>query len=106
VNKKILGLILLAVLIIMPAVALGIDDPETIATTVSDLAVTFGVAIVVIGWVVAGILYLMAAGDPGKIKTAKTAMIAAIIGTVLVVIAKAGYPAIKSLIDSIIGTSA
>lgn len=103
-NKKILGIILLATLIIVPAVALGIDSPEDIATNVADLATAIGVAIVVIGWIIAGILFLVAAGDPGKIKTAKTAMIAAIIGTILVVIAKAGYPVIKTLIDTLLGT--
>ena len=101
-NKKILFLVLLAV-IFLPLGVYGIASPTQIAENVKDAAVTIGAAIVVIGWVVSGILFLMAAGNPTKVETAKKAMIASIIGTVLVIIASPGYDAIKGFIDSIIG---
>ena len=62
------------------------------------------IAIVVIGWVIAGILYLTAAGKPDKLETAKKAMVAAIIGTALVVIAVLGYQTISNIINSVINS--
>ena len=101
-NKKTILIILLAI-IVFPAIAYAVNTPTVMADKVKDLAVSIGVAIVVIGWVIAGILYLTAAGKPEKITTAKNAMIAAVIGTILVIIAKLGYDAIKALMDPIIG---
>ncbi|MFA6190392.1 MAG: hypothetical protein WC711_02665 [Candidatus Staskawiczbacteria bacterium] len=112
VNKKILFSILLLGMLVAPVLVLGQDpnafentanggDTATkIATNIQALMVTLGGAIVVIGWVIAGILYLMAAGDPGKVKTAKQAMIAAIIGTVLIVIAAGSYKVIEGIVKS------
>lgn len=87
----------------MPSLALadgGGDQASVIANNVKSLAVTIGMAIVVIGWVIAGILYLTAAGAPEKLGTAKKAMIAAIIGTALIVIAVGGYTVIEGIIKS------
>ena len=111
-NKKILFLILLLAVIVAPVIALGqgtvgtggSSQASTIADNIKKLTVTIGIAIVVIGWVIAGILYLTAAGDPGKIKTAKSAMVAAIIGTALVVIAEVGYDTIKGIVNSAINS--
>jgi len=102
-NKKILFLILLSVIFILPVMVQA--EAATVgqmADNVKTLVVTIGGAIVVIGWVIAGILYLTAWGAPEKIGTAKKAMIAAIIGTVLVVFAAAGYDAIKTIINSVL----
>ncbi len=104
-NKKILFLILLAVLF-LPLISYAVNAPDEMAEGVKDLVVTIGASIVVIGWVVAGILYLTAGGAPEKTGTAKKAMIAAVIGTVLVVVATLGYDAIKGLLDPIIGGGA
>lgn len=102
-NKKILFLILLGVLV-LPFTVSAINDAGTIANNVKILVVTIGTAIVVIGWVIAGILYLTSAGAPEKTGTAKKAMIACVIGTILVVIATLGYDAIKGILDPILGT--
>ena len=45
-----------------------------------------GGSIVIIGWVIAGILYLTSAGSPEKTGVAKKALIAAVIGTILVAV--------------------
>ena len=88
---------------ILPIAALAVNTPTVMLDKTEDLVVSIGAAIVVIGWVVAGILYLMSRGDPSKLGTAKSALVAAIIGTVLVIIAKLGYDAIQSLLNPIIG---
>jgi hypothetical protein len=103
-NKKLLFLILLTV-VVVPVFCLAVNDTETIMANTKKLVINIGMAIVVIGWVISGILYLMAAGAPEKIKIAKQAMIASIIGTVLVAIAALGYDAIKGLLDPILGTT-
>jgi len=99
-NKKILFLILLSVIII--PVVIQAATVKEMADNVEKLVVTIGTVIVVIGWIIAGILYLTAWGAPEKIGTAKKAMIAAIIGTVLVVFAAGGYTVIKTIINSVL----
>jgi len=102
-NKKIFFLALLGI-VASPAMAYAINSPTTMASNVADMAVTIGAAIVVIGWVVAGILYLTSAGSPEKTGTAKKALIACLIGTVLVIIAKLGYSGIQQFLNPIIGS--
>ena len=103
-NKKILYL-LSAVVVILPTIAFAaIKSPPEMAAAVEGLMITIGASIVVIGWVVAGILYLLSMGSPEKTGTAKKAMIAAIIGTILVIIATGGYEIIKTFLNPITGT--
>jgi len=87
-NKKALFLILLGVVLISPFVvhAEGSDKLCTFVSSVRNLSLTVGGSIVAIGWVIAGILYLTSAGSPEKTGTAKKALIACVIGTILVVI--------------------
>jgi hypothetical protein len=101
-KKKILFLIL-SIFIVCPFIIFAANSPTVIFEEFKKLVVSLGMALVVVGWIVAGVLYLMAAGNPEKIQTAKKAMIAAIIGTVLVVIAAAGYDVIKGLLKPILG---
>lgn len=95
VNKKILGLILLSSLVILSspilvsaasssASPLGLKE---MAGKIETVAVDIATPIVVIGWIIAGILYLTAAGNPEKIGIAKKALMACVIGTVVVVLA-------------------
>lgn len=98
-NKKILGSTLLFALIltilILPFVVLAQDGGgggggatlKGMAASVKQAAVDIATPIVVVGWIIAGILYLTAAGAPEKITIAKKAVIACTIGTVLVVLA-------------------
>jgi hypothetical protein len=96
-NKKILFLILLAVILIFPNITLGAEVPELIAK-VKDALIIIGGSIVIIGWIIAGILYLTSAGSPEKTGTAKKALVAAVIGTVLLIIATSIEAAIKTLL--------
>ncbi len=89
VGKKIFFSILSAVLV-LPAAALadgtatGVGD---MAGKVKDASMKVGVPLIVVGWVVAGILYLTSAGSPERTGTAKKAIVAAVIGTVLIALA-------------------
>lgn len=72
----------------MPVAALGDGTTLTgLAGNLKTAAITVGSAIVVIGWIIAGILYLTASGKPEKIQIAKNALIACVVGTILVVLA-------------------
>ena len=85
-NKRIFFLILLAAAIILPnmvsAVTLG-----GIAQSVAQQVIIVGTWIVVIMWVVTGILFLTAGGEPAKLNSAKMALFAAIGGTILIILA-------------------
>lgn len=73
-----------------------------IITKIMDFLLTAIGIIGVIGFAIAGILYLTAAGDEGKIKTAKSAMVYSIIG---VIVALAGLVALKAAETMLGGSS-
>jgi hypothetical protein len=54
---------------------------------VASVIWTVATIIIIMFWVITGLLFLMAAGDPGKIGTAKKALFAAVGGTVIVILA-------------------
>jgi hypothetical protein len=88
-NKKILFLIILSVLA-LPGMVLAQGEGITIQSMIDAavmLALYIGGAIVVILWVVTGILFLTALGDPSKLTLAKKALFASIIGTILIIVA-------------------
>ncbi len=100
-NKKILFLILFVVILVLPAVAYGVEsDLCVFMGNVKDLILNIGGTIVVIGWVIAGILWLTSGGSPTRTETAKKAVIAAVVGTILVVISASAYPLIKGALGS------
>jgi hypothetical protein len=101
-NKKILFFILLTI-VAFPVMTHAINSPTVMADKIKDLAITIGTAVVVIGWVISGILYLTSLGDPSKTTLARKALIAALIGTALVVIANLGYDGIKTFLNPILG---
>lgn len=96
-NKKILFLVLTAFVLSLPGVVLAVAVPEMI-TKIKDAFVLIGSSIVIIGWIIAGILYLTSAGSPEKLKIAKGALGAAVIGTVLIVLAVVIEATIKALL--------
>lgn len=73
---------------------------DIIHTTMNYLLAILGF-IAIIGFVIAGILYLTAAGDEKRITTAKTAMMYSIMG---VIVALVGY-VIVSAVDSWLNAS-
>lgn len=99
-NKKLSFLTLLGA-IVSPALALATDGGDITITGMVDAAVqtTLYIAsgIVVILWIVTGILFLTAQGDPAKLKTAKSSLFAAVAGTVLVIVAASAISLVKSM---------
>lgn len=83
-NKKILFLILLLAVLVFP-IAVYADKACDAVKNIRDASLKIGGSIVAIGWIIAGILYLTAVGGP-RMETAKKALIAAVIGTVLVIV--------------------
>ena len=100
-KKKLLFIALLGGAVFLPFIASATQSLPELMDGVKTVAISIGIAIVVIGWVIAGILYLTAAGAPEKVKTAKGAMIAAIIGTVLIILAQSGYESLKGILGNV-----
>jgi hypothetical protein len=105
-NKKTFGLnIVVATILILPLIALAqaaVPVSPTLtgmASKVSSAATTIGLSIAVIGWITAGILYLTAAGG-SRMETAKKAMIAAVIGTLLVVLGQTSTTIVSLIKDT------
>lgn len=111
-NKiKLAGYSVLSVAMTFPAVAFGAFDPNVGGTTglpksslmdiISNimqwLLTAVGIA-GVIGFVIAGLLYLTAAGDEKKIATAKQAMLASIIGVIVAIAGVVALNVAKSLL--------
>lgn len=96
-NKKILFLILAAAVLLPSSLVLAAKSPTEILGSIKDLALNIAASVVIIGWVISGILYLISMGDPGKYGIAKTALIYSVIGTFLIAVAKVGPTIIKSI---------
>ena len=116
-NKKILAtvsLIALGLLLAIPTLILadvtgagapsgsGAASGGDACTTILAIQGAFqkvGAAIVIIGWIITGILYLTAAGSPEKIGTAKKALIACVIGTALIIISTTAFDFINGTLS-------
>ncbi len=96
-NKKILLLILGALVLLSPGLILAAEVPAMV-TSVKDAFVTIGGSIVVIGWIITGVLYLTAAGNPEKTKLAKSSLMACVVGTVVIILATLAEPTIRTLL--------
>jgi type IV secretory pathway VirB2 component (pilin) len=98
VNKKILFLTLLLAVLIVPVCAYadltcgdttgGNEQLSTILTNFTNAASAVGSALAIIGFIIAGIMWLTASGAPEKISTAKKALMAAVIGTAILALAQ------------------
>ena len=89
-KKNISFLALITIILLLPLATIKAEDTPTLCNmlkTAGGLILTLGGSMTVIGWVIAGILFLGSAGSPEKTGTAKKAVFAAVIGTVLVILA-------------------
>lgn len=104
INKNILfAVILIGIFLpVVYAIAAVPDKLTTALTGIKDVFIAVGVALVVVGFIVAGILYLTSAGSPEKTGTAKKALIAAAIGGAIVVLAK-GTDVLINIITGTLG---
>ena len=98
-NKKILFLIFSIFIFTLPfmAHAGALCD---LVKKVRSVTLQIGGSIVAIGWVIAGILYLTAAGNSEKTGIAKKALIACIIGTILIILSTFAMGIVKDAIGS------
>ena len=98
-NKKILFLIS-AVALISPVISSAEVGGQACITINSFVNAAYAIAItmVVIGWLIAGILWLISGGSTEKTGTAKKATFAAAIGTAVVAVAYVAYGAIVDLL--------
>jgi len=93
-NKKTLFLILLST-ILVPTVCFGVTL-ASMAQAIAGQVVLVGTWIVVIMWVVTGVLFLTAQGDPGKLNTAKMGLFSSIGGTILIILASGAIAFVKN----------
>jgi hypothetical protein len=69
---------------------------DAMAGKLKDAALKVGIPLIVVGWVVAGILYLTSAGG-SQMEVGKKALIACVVGTVLVILAAGAEQFIRTL---------
>lgn len=104
-NKKIFFLILLNILM-LPVLAQAAEaNNVTIQSMVhaaENTALFIASGVTVILWIVTGVLFLSAQGAPEKVNMAKKALIAAVAGTMLVIVAASAI----ALVGSMFGISA
>ncbi len=63
------------------------QDLGDMALAAARTALSVATGVVVVMWVVTGIMFLLAAGAPERLKSAKIGLLAAVIGTVVVIVA-------------------
>lgn len=97
--KKLLSVLILGVILILPAIA-SAQTIESMADRIVSTVLYVGTAIVVIFWIATAILFLSAFGSPEKVKTARNALLVAIGGTILIIIANSALSIVKSAIGA------
>jgi uncharacterized membrane protein (DUF485 family) len=85
-NKKALFLTISGVLI-LPAIVSAQITVTSIMTSVIYTAWVIAVGIIIILWIVTGILFLTALGNPSKLTSARTALLTSIAGTAVAILA-------------------
>lgn len=88
-NKKTLFLVLFLAVLILPVICFaagGATNIKTIVDTISKSLSGLGVALATIGFVVAGITYIMATTNPSLTSVAKGSLVAAVIGVTIVLL--------------------
>jgi len=85
-NKKILKILTFVSVLALPNLVFG-QTIGGMAQAIAGQVVIVATWIVVIMWVVTGILFLTAQGDPGKLNTGKMALFSSIGGTILIILA-------------------
>jgi len=92
-SKKIL--LVLASFLILPSIAFAEVTIPSIVDAAVQTTLYVASGVVVILWVVTGILCLSAQGAPEKLSSAKHSLIAAVAGTVIVIIATSAITIVR-----------
>jgi len=106
-NKKTLAVLIITNLVLFSAATISADGAAG-APTLQELVNNFasqltplGVGLATIGFMVAGIMYVMSSAKPEMMTHAKQALVAAIIGVVIIILAKNACPFIKGMFGGI-----
>ena len=94
-SKKILLLILLGVLA-SPSLVFAQITIQGMVNAAVNTTLWIAGGVVVILWVITGILFLSAQGAPEKLKSAKMALVTAVAGTLLVIVATSAVSLVRS----------
>jgi len=101
----IFAIFIVAVILIIPTtIFAAVTDLQGLATQIQTTVTAIATPLVIIGWLIAGILWLTSAGSPEKLGIAKKAAIAAVIGTVFVALA-IGSASVLGLIKAALGVA-
>lgn len=80
----------------MPSLASADVTIQSMVVAAVQTALFIASGVVVILWIVTGLLFLTAQGAPEKLKSAKTALIASVAGTILVIVATSALSIVGS----------
>jgi len=94
-NKKLVSFLILVA--IFGPVIVEATTAKEMAEAVQKAVIEVGTVLVIVGWAVAGILYLTSVGNPGRMDIAKKALIAAVVGTILVILASGAKEFVQTL---------
>lgn len=101
-TKKITLFILAALVVSLPLLALaqggggGGTTLKNIVDNASESLKALSAGLATIAFIVAGIMYLLGAGNPGRLAIAKTALVAAVVGIVIIVLASGAEAFVKT----------
>ena len=95
-KKQLLFLFALPVLLALPAVSKAATFASAINKVASNLMAA-GAGLATIGFVVAGIMYLFSTMNPSLMTAAKAALMAAVIGIVLILLSAGAGAFVKNL---------
>ncbi len=98
-NKKSIPLFVLTLFLVLPLIANADIDVSNILTNIINVLWTIFDGIVVIVFIIAGIKYLTARGDPGKIQEANKAIIWGLVGVVVGVLANSAQGLIRKFLN-------
>lgn len=87
-KKKLLLLVLLSALILPNAVSAAMETIKFVVANIVSAVTIVATALIIIFFIITGLLFLTAQGDPTKLSTAKKALYMAIAGTALVILAQ------------------
>jgi len=74
-------------ILLLPQIASALTIGDILGSIMLNVVKPVAIFAVITLWVVTGILFLVAQGEPGKLTLAKSALIASLVGTVVVVVA-------------------
>jgi len=98
--KKIKAILILLVgALVLPSMVLAITV-QSMAENIKNVVWDVAVVVVVIFWIFTGVLFLVALGSPEKVGTAKKALVAAIVGTIIVVLASSALSVVANAIGA------